>query len=108
MLLPKDYRKGCTITPLVNRVSVRQDLYGDSQSFMDGDKVIVTGLTKAQHYNGKSAEVVKVTDDGRVAVRVEVEPNKFKMLSLKQDNLKPVEDAEGDEEELNSKNPRFL
>ncbi|KAF4712084.1 hypothetical protein FOZ63_008318, partial [Perkinsus olseni] len=99
MLLPDGYRKGSTPKPLVDRVSVPQELYGDSRSFMDGDRVVVTGLVKAQHYNGKPAEVVKVTDDGRVAVRVEVEPSKFKMLSLKQDNLKLADDDEQDEDE---------
>ncbi|KAF4696677.1 hypothetical protein FOZ60_016686 [Perkinsus olseni] len=111
MLLPDGYRKGSNPKPLVDRVSVPQELYGDSRSFMDGDRVVVTGLVKAQHYNGKPAEVIKVTDDGRVAVRVEVEPNKFKMLSLKQDNLKLADDDEQqqeDEEELQSKSPRFI
>mmetsp|Transcript_24804 Transcript_24804/g.24555 ORF Transcript_24804/g.24555 Transcript_24804/m.24555 type:complete len:105 (+) Transcript_24804:177-491(+) len=104
MLLPQGYRQGSAPPiPLVDRISVREELYVDSCSFMDGDRVVVTGLAKAQHYNGKPAEVIKVTDDGRVAVRVEVEAKKYKMLSLKQENLKLADDYES-----TSENPRFL
>ncbi|EER09929.1 arsenical pump-driving ATPase, putative [Perkinsus marinus ATCC 50983] len=106
MLLPEGYRKSCAPpTPLVHRVGVREELFADTCSFMDGDRVVVTGLAKAQHYNNKPAEVVKVTDDGRVAVRVEVEANKFKMLSLKQENLKLADDCE---DESRSQSSRFF
>jgi arsenite-transporting ATPase len=94
-LIPKGYRQGeleCP-SPLLNREHRASLLYERSLDlgFVEGEKVELCNLNKSPHYNGKIGEVVKVTEDGRVVIRVkDPETGKYKVLSLKPDNLQVV------------------
>ena len=94
-LLPPNYRQGRTRPDqLVGRVVHAKELYESSHvQYSEGDPVVIIGLSKSPHYNGKHAVVVKVTEDGRVAVRFLEEGGKYKVLSLKADNVEPASDT---------------
>ena len=100
--VPANYRSSAKARPtlLTNRqVASPRQLYERSASssgvaFDEGDSVTITGLHKSPQYNGVLAVVVKVTEDGRVAVRVAGADGKTKVLSLKADNLKTVSSAD--------------
>jgi arsenite-transporting ATPase len=66
-------------------------LYGDAQSepsFAEGEKVVLVNLNKSPQYNGRVGEVIKMSEDGRVVIRVkDPASNKFKVLSLRAENL---------------------
>lgn len=75
---------------LVNRVERSSQLYEKSieLGFVEGEKVRLCNLHKSPHYNDAIGDVVKVSEDGRVVIRVkDPESGKFKVLSLKPDNL---------------------
>ena len=73
---------------LIDRKAEAHELYEDfDDEISEGDRVVIVGLHKSPHYNGVKAEVVKVTDDGRVAVRLPEVDGKHKILSLKMDNV---------------------
>ena len=96
-LIPKGYRSAAEITsgptPLMDREEKPSLIYEDAveELFMEGEKVMLINLNKSPHYNGKIGEVVKVSEDGRVVIRVK-DPlsNKFKVLSLRSENLESV------------------
>ena len=84
-------------TLLVNREERVSHLYEQSVNlgFVEGEKVTLRNLNKSPHYNGKVGEVLKVSDDGRVVIRVkDPESNKFKILSLRPDNLSVINKEE--------------
>ena len=100
-LLPPGFR-GDQERPvlLTDRHANVQDLYDDfddANSFSEGDSVVIVGLNKSPHYNGLMGEVVKVTDDGRVAVKLTESDGKHKILSLKADYLELSEQSVGSE-----------
>jgi arsenite-transporting ATPase len=90
-LIPKDYRPaGERPQLLVNREGKKNVLYERSVElgFVPGEQIKLVNLHKSPQYNGNIGEVIKVSEDGRVVIRVkDSESNKFKVLSLKPDNL---------------------
>ena len=90
-LIPQGYRQGAERPqPLSHREEKANLLYERSvdMGFVEGEKVVLCNLNKSPHYNGKVGEIVKVSEDGRVVIRVkDPETNKFKVLSLRPDNL---------------------
>jgi ribosomal protein L21E len=49
-------------------------------------------LTKSPEYNGRVGEVVKLSEDGRVVIRVkDPSTGKFKVLSLRPENLESAD-----------------
>jgi arsenite-transporting ATPase len=75
---------------LVNRVDKASTLYERSieLGFVEGERVRLCNLSKSPHYNGCVGDIVKVSEDGRVVIRVkDPESGKFKVLSLKPENL---------------------
>jgi arsenite/tail-anchored protein-transporting ATPase len=98
-LLPPGFKRATDHPQLLtNRqqaISSRLDEESEMESaqsgdgFEEGQKVEIFGLSKSTHFNGKIAEIVKITEDGRIAVRVEIDQS-YKILSLRQENLKPI------------------
>lgn len=98
-LIPKGYRASPTDSPklLVNREIRPNVLYERSvdMGFIEGEKVELCELHKSPQYNGKIGEVVKVSEDGRVVIRVrDPEGTKFKILSLRPENLQVIKQSE--------------
>ena len=98
-LIPKGYRASPTDSPklLANRDTRPNVLYERSvdMGFIEGEKVELRDLHKSPQYNGKIAEVVKVSEDGRVVIRVrDPEGAKFKILSLRPENLEVIKQSE--------------
>jgi arsenite-transporting ATPase len=98
-LIPKGYRASPTDSPklLANRDTRPNVLYERSvdMGFIEGEKVELRDLHKSPQYNGKIAEVVKVSEDGRVVIRVrDPEGTKFKILSLRPENLEVIKQSE--------------
>lgn len=92
-LVPKGYRNVVRPQLLTQREEKVNVLYEKSveMGFVEGEKVRLCNLHKSPHYNGVIGEVVKVSEDGRVVIRVkDPESSKFKVLSLKPDNLEVV------------------
>ena len=83
----QEYVTGPTLH--TNRPSTRNQLYAEAASlgFMEGDQVVLGNLTKSPQYNGLNAQVIKI-EDGRVVIRMK-DPHslKFKILSLRPENL---------------------
>jgi len=98
-LIPNGYRTALESTNgpsmLIGREEKGSVLYEDAMeeaaAFIEGEKIVLVNLTKSPEYNGRVGEVVKLSDDGRVVIRVK-DPNsgKFKVLSLRSDNLESV------------------
>ena len=89
-LVPKGYRAAARPQLLVDRQAKATVLYERSveMGFVEGEKVRLCNLNKSPHYNGVVGEVAKVSQDGRIVIRVkDPESEKFKVLSLKPDNL---------------------
>jgi arsenite-transporting ATPase len=89
-LVPEGYRVADRPQLLANRQAKATVLYERSveMGFMEGEKVKLCNLHKSPHYNGAIGDVVKISSDGRVVIRVkDPETGKFKVLSLKPDNL---------------------
>jgi arsenite/tail-anchored protein-transporting ATPase len=102
-LVPANYRTKAQIdngpTLLRNREERTHMLYEDAiedddDVFVEGEKIMLVNLTKSPQYNGKIGQVVKVSEDGRVVIRVrdpaDPNSNKFKVLSLRPENLEHV------------------
>ena len=93
-LIPTNYRRpGERPQLLLNREEKKNVLYERSVElgFVPGEQIRLCNLHKSPQYNGNLGEVVKVSEDGRVVIRVrDSESNKFKVLSLKPDNLEVV------------------
>ena len=92
-LVPKNYRAAARPQLLSQREAHASVLYERSveMGFVDGEKVKLCNLHKSPHYNGVIGEVVKVSPDGRVVIRVkDPESGKYKVLSLKPDNLEVI------------------
>jgi arsenite/tail-anchored protein-transporting ATPase len=98
-LLPPGYRSaGSHPAALTDRVVQTKELYKRHKKTLpvcvEGDHVVIVGLNKSPHYNGKTAVVVKVTEDGRVAVRFNDDSSgKSKVLSLKGENVELAKTA---------------
>jgi arsenite-transporting ATPase len=95
-LIPANLRDNNAAGPqlLTNREQRPNLLYERSvdMGFVEGEKVELCNLHKSPHYNGRIGDIVKVTDDGRVVIRVkDLDTGKYKVLSLKPDNLHVVE-----------------
>lgn len=90
-LVPKNYRQpGQRPQLLIEREEKKNVLYERSVDlgFVPGEQIRLVNLHKSPQYNGNLGEVVKVSEDGRVVIRVkDNDSNKFKVLSLKPDNL---------------------
>ena len=89
-LVPQGYRVADRPQLLSDRLEKSTVLYERSieLGFAEGEKVKLCNLHKSPHYNGAIGEVVKISSDGRVVIRVkDPESGKFKVLSLKPDNL---------------------
>jgi arsenite-transporting ATPase len=97
-LIPPGYRSEAEKLQGPQLITERDDegsvLYGDAQSepsFTEGEKVALVNLTKSPQYNGRIGEVIKMSEDGRVVIRVkDPASNKFKVLSLRAENLESV------------------
>lgn len=88
-LLPPNYRSDTGPTLLKDRKETANQLYEQEPlGFIEGEQVVLCNLNKAPQYNGKLAQVLKVSPDGRVVIRVK-DPlgEKFKILSLRPENL---------------------
>ncbi len=96
-LVPKGYRQGVSRPQLLtNRTEVKTVLYEKSveMGFGEGEKVRLCNLNKSPQYNGVVGDVVKISPDGRIVIRVkDPESGKFKVLSLKPDNLEVLNDS---------------
>ena len=94
-LIPPTYRHGqARPDQLIGRVIHTKELYETKNTTcMEGDEVFIIGLSKSPHYNGRKATVVKVTEDGRVAVRFLEEGGKYKVLSLKAENVELADET---------------
>jgi arsenite-transporting ATPase len=89
-LVPDNYRAN-KFRPelLTERKAEAKMLYENTEPVFDeGDQVMIFGLQKSAHFNGLIAQVVNVTQDGRVSVRIPV-GEKTKILSLRAESLKP-------------------
>lgn len=89
-LVPHGYRQIARPELLVDREAKATVLYDRSveMGFVEGDNVKLCNLHKSPHYNGVVGEVVKISSDGRIVIRVkDPESGKFKVLSLKPDNV---------------------
>ena len=97
-LIPPGYRSEAEKLQGPLLITDRDDegsvLYGDAQSepsFTEGEQVVLVNLTKSPQYNGKVGEVIKMSEDGRVVIRVkDPSSNKFKVLSLRAENLESI------------------
>lgn len=97
-LIPKGYRVSPRPQPLLDRQAKATVLYERSveMGFVEGEKVKLCNLNKSPHYNGVIGEVAKVSQDGRVVIRVkDPESGKYKVLSLKPDNLEVLNAQQG-------------
>jgi arsenite-transporting ATPase len=98
-LIPRGYRSTAECqsgpTMLIDRQErgsiLYEDAIEDETTFMEGEKVVLVNLTKSPEYNGRVGEVVKLSEDGRVVIRIkDPTSGKFKVLSLRAENLESV------------------
>jgi arsenite-transporting ATPase len=100
-LIPQGFRSDSEIIQGPAVITERDDegsvLYGDAESepsFTEGEKVVLINLNKSPQYNGRIGEVIKMSEDGRVVIRVkDPSSNKFKVLSLRAENLESAPSA---------------